>query len=130
MQANGGMEITGDNEYRVQFVKQENGPRRRSRHGAITLYAEIEKRTRNGRVLDKTRLGSIDVCALEYDIVSEREEFWRVTDLYLNLFDIPNDAAEAVCAYLSRVVKPITEREALACYGLDGQLRETKRSDA
>jgi len=122
--------MTADNEYRVQFVRQENSPQRRIRHGAITLRAVIEKRTPNGRVIDKTRLGSIDLDALEYDSVSDREEFWRVTDLYLDLFDIPNDAADVVCAYLSQVVKPVTECEGSAEYGCGARLRETKRPDA
>ncbi len=122
--------MTAESEYRVQFVRQENGPRRRLRHGAITLHAVIEKRTPKGRVLDKTRLGSIDIDALEYDFVSDREEFWRVTDLYLDLFDMPNEAADVVCAYLSEVVKPVTEREASADYGCRGRLRETMRPDA
>jgi len=122
--------MTADGEYRVQFVRQENGPRRRIQHGAITLHAVIEKRTANGRVLDKTRLGSIDLSALEYDFVSDREEFWRITDLYLDLFEMPNDVADVVCAYLSQVVKPVTECEASADCGCSGQLRETMRPDA
>ena len=122
--------MTADSEYRVHFVRQENGPRRRIRHGAITLHAVIEKRTPNGRVLDKTRLGSIDLDALEYDFVRDREEFWRVTDLYLDLLDMPNDAADVVCAYLSQVVKPVTECEGSADYGCGGRLRETMRPDA
>jgi hypothetical protein len=122
--------MTADSEYRVQFEKQENGPRRRIRHGAVTLRAVLEKRAPNGRILDKTRLGSIDVDALEYDFVSNREEFWRVTDLYLALFDIPNDAADVVCAYLAQVVKPVTECEASADYGCGGRLRETLRPDS
>ncbi len=122
--------MTAHSEYRVHFVKQENGPQRRIRHGAVTLRAVIEKRTPNGRVLDKMRLGSIDVDALEYDVVSDREEFWRVTDLYLDLFDMPNDAADVVCAYLSQVVKPVTECEASADNDCGGQLRETMRPDS
>lgn len=122
--------MTADSEYRVHFVRQENGPRRRIRHGAITLHAVIEKRTPNGRVLDKTRLGSIDLDALEYDFVRDREEFWRVTDLYLDLLDMPNDAADVVCAYLSQVVKPVTECEGSADYGCGSRLRETMRPDA
>ena len=46
--------MTADSEYRVHFVKQENGPQRRIRHGAVTLRAVIEKRTPNGCVLDKS----------------------------------------------------------------------------
>ena len=122
--------MTVDSEYRVQFVREENGPRRRIRHGAVTLRAVLEKRTQNGRVLDKTRLGSIDLDALEYDFVSDREEFWRVTDLYLDLFGMPNDAADVVCAYLSQVVKPVTECEASADHGCGGRLRETMRPDS
>ena len=76
------------------------------------------------------RLGSIDVDALEYDVVSDREEFWRVTDLYLDLFDMPNDAADVVCAYLSQVVKPVTECEASADNDCGGRLRETMRPDS
>lgn len=121
--------MTADSEYHVRFEKQENGPRRQIRHGAVTLHAVIEKRTPNGRVLDKTRLGSIDRDALEYDFVTDREEFWRVTDLYLDLIDMPNDAADVVCAYLSQVVKPVTECEASADYSCSGRLRETMRPD-
>ena len=76
------------------------------------------------------RLGSIDVDALEYDVVSDRKEFWRVTDLYLDLFDMPNDAADVVCAYLSQVVKPVTECEASEDNDCGGRLRETMRPDS
>ncbi len=122
--------MTTDSEYRVRFVREENGPRRRVRHGAITLHAVVEKRTPNGRVRDKTRLGSIDLEALEYDLVRDRDEFWRVTDLYLTLFDVPPDAADEVCEYLSRVVRPITEHEAASYYGYSDRLRETMYPDA
>jgi len=119
-----------DSEYRVRFVREENGPRRWVRHGAITLHAVVEKRTPNGRVREKTRLGSIDLEALEYDLVKDRDEFWRVTDLYLGLFEIPTDAADIVCQYLSQVVRPLTESEAASHYDCGGRLRETMRPDA
>jgi hypothetical protein len=115
--------MTKDSEYRVRFVREENGPRRRVRHGAITLHAVVEKRTPNGRVCDKTRLGSIDLEALEYGLVRDRDEFWRVTDLYLNLFDVPPEAADVVCQYLSQVVRPVTESEAASHYNCSGRLR-------
>jgi hypothetical protein len=113
-----------DIEYRLRFVRQQNGPRRRTQHGSITLHGVLEKRTQNGRLLDRTRLGSIDLEALEYDLVKDRDEFWRVTDLYLNAFDVPPEAADEICGYLSQVVRPITELEA-AHYGCNDQLRET-----
>jgi hypothetical protein len=112
-------------EYRLYFVRQQNGPRRRIQHGNVTLHGVLEKRTPNGRVLDKTRLGSIDLEALEYDFVRDRDEFWRVTDLYLNLFDVPPEAADEICEYLSQVVRPITEHEAASHFGYSDQLRET-----
>jgi hypothetical protein len=115
--------MTADSEYRVRFVREENGPRRRVRHGAITLHAVVEKRTPNGRVRDKTRLGSIDLEALEYDLVKDRDDFWRVTDLYLGLFEIPTDEADVICQYLSRVVRPVTESEAASHYDCGGGLR-------
>ena len=121
--------MTADSEYRVRFVREENSPRRRVRHGAITLHAVVEKRTPNGRVRDKTRLGSIDLEALEYDLVKDRDDFWRVTDLYLGLFEIPTDEADAVCQYLSQVVRPVTESEAASHYDCGGRLRETMRPD-
>jgi hypothetical protein len=114
-----------DAEYQLRFVKQINGPRRRIQHGDITLHAVIEKRTPAGRILDKSRLGSIDVAALEYDIIRDRDEFWRITDLFLTLFDIPTDAADFVCSYLSQVVRPVSESEAASYYGYGDRLRET-----
>src|SRR5659263_777626 len=83
-------------EYRARFVQQFNGPRRQVRHGDVTLRALIEKRL-NGRVGDKTRLGSIDLEMLES--VNDRDEFWKVTDLYLSQFDIPTEAVDMVCAH-------------------------------
>lgn len=118
-----------DSEYRVRFVREDNGPQRRVRHGAITLHAVVEKLTPNGRVRDKTRLGSIDLEALEYDLVKDRNEFWHVTDLYLNLFDVPPEAADVVCEYLSQVVRPVTESEAALYCDCGGRLRETMRPD-
>lgn len=122
--------MTTDSEYRVRFVREENGPRRQVRHGAITLHAIVEKLTPNGRVRDKTRLGSIDLEALEYDLVKDLYEFWRVTDLYLNLFDVPPEAADMVCEYLSQVVRPVTESEAAPYYDCSSRLRETMRPDS
>ena len=69
-------------EYRVRFVQQLNGARRRDRLGFITLHAAIEKRLK-GRIVDKARLGSNDLDML--DSVSDRDEFWKITDLYLSL---------------------------------------------
>ena len=43
--------------------------------------------------------------------VNDRDEFWRLTDLYLSQFDIPTEVADMVCSYLSQIVKPVTERE-------------------
>jgi hypothetical protein len=117
--------MTKDIEYRLRFVRQQNGPRRRIRHGNVTLHGFLEKRTLNGRVLAETRLGSIDIEALEYDLVRDRDEFWRVTDLYLNLFDVPPETADKVCEYLAKVVRPITECEAASYYGSSDRLRET-----
>jgi hypothetical protein len=111
-------------EYRARFEQQFNGPRRRGRHGDVTLRAVIEKRL-NGRVVDKTRLGSIDLDML--DSVNDRDEFWKITDLYLSLFDIPTEAADMVCAHLSQVVKPVTEREVASYYDCRYWLRETLR---
>jgi len=121
--------MTTDSEYRVRFEREENGPQRRVRHGAITLHAVVEKLTPNGCVRDKTRLGSIDLEALEYDLVKDRNEFWRVTDLYLNLFDVPPEAADVVCEYLSQVVRPVTESEAALYCDCGDRLRETMRPD-
>ena len=118
--------MTKDIEYRLHFLRQQNGPRRRVQHGNVTLHGVLEKRTQNGRLLDQTRLGSIDLEALEYDLVKDRDEFWRVTDLYLNLFDVPPEAADEICSYLSQVVRPITEHEAASNYGCSNQLRETR----
>jgi hypothetical protein len=111
-----GKELTTDIEYRVHFVRQQNSTRRRVKHGNITLRGVLEKRTPKGRVLDKTPLGSIDLEALEYDLVKDRDEFWRVTDLFLNLFDVPPEVADEICEYLSQVVRPITEQEAASYY--------------
>ncbi len=112
-------------EYRARFVQQFNGPRRRVRHGDVTLHVALEKWV-NGRVVDKTRLGSIDLDML--DSVNDRDEFWKITDLYLSLFDIPTEAADMVCAHLSQVVKPVTEREVASFYCYGSQLRETMRA--
>ncbi|MGZ8892596.1 MAG: hypothetical protein ACXW1R_06625 [Halobacteriota archaeon] len=125
LEISGSKEMTKDIEYRLRFVRQQNGPRRRVQHGNVTLHGVLEKRTPNGRILAETRLGSIDIEALEYDLVRDRDEFWRVTDLYLNLFDVPPEAADEVCEYLSQIVRPITEREAASYYGRSDQLRET-----
>jgi hypothetical protein len=105
-------------EYRARFVQQFNGPRRQVRHGDVTLRAVIEKRL-NGRVVDKTRLGSIDL---------DMHEFWKVTDLYLSQFDIPTEAVDMVCAHLSQIVKPVTEREVASYYDCSVRLRETMRA--
>src|SRR5665647_3988326 len=72
-------------EYRARFVQRFNGPRRQVRHGDVTLHVVLEKRL-NGRIVDKTRLGSIDLDML--DSVNDRDEFWKITDLYLSLFDL------------------------------------------
>jgi hypothetical protein len=112
-------------EYRARFVQQFNGPRRQVRHGDVTLRAVIEKRL-NGRVVDKTRLGSIDLDMLES--VNDRDEFWKVTDLYLSQFDIPTEAVDMVCAHLSQIVKPVTEREVASYYDCSVRLRETMRA--
>jgi hypothetical protein len=117
--------MTDNDEYCVKFVKQENGLRRRIQHGDITLHAVIEKRTPAGRIFDKSRLGSIDSAALEFGIIRDRDEFWRITDLYLTLFDIPTDAADVVCSYLSQIVRPVSESEAASYYGYGERLRET-----
>jgi hypothetical protein len=119
-----------DIDYRLHFVRQQNGPRRQVLHGNVTLHGVLEKRTPNGRVLDKTRLGSIDLEALEYNLVKDRDEFWRVTDLYLTLFEVPPEAADEICEYLSQVVRPITEREAASYYDRRGRLREPMYPDA
>jgi hypothetical protein len=113
-----------DFNYRLYFERQQNGPQRRVLHGRVTLHGVLEKRTPKGRVIDKTRLGSIDLEALEYNLVKDRDEFWRVTDLYLNLFKVPHEVADEICEYLSQVVKPITENEASSYYGRRGRLRE------
>jgi len=112
-------------EYRARFVQQFNGPQRQVRHGDVTLRAVIEKRL-NGRVVDKTRLGSIDLDMLES--VNDRDEFWKVTDLYLSQFDIPTEAVDMVCAHLSQIVKPVTEREVASYYDCGVRLRETMRA--
>ena len=117
-------------EYRFHFVRQRNSPQRQVRHGNVTLHGVLEKRTPSGRLLDKTRLGSIDLEGLEYDLAKDRDEFWRTTDLYLNLFDMPAEAADEVCEYLSQVVRPISESEAASLYACSGRLRETMFPDA
>src|SRR5665647_2280082 len=61
----------------------------------------------------------------KYDLVKDRNEFWRMTDLCLNSFDVPPEAADEICEYLSQVVRPITEQEAASYYGCSDQLRET-----
>jgi hypothetical protein len=124
-----GKKLTTDIEYRLHFVRQQNGPRRRVQHGNVTLHGVLEKRTSKGRVLDKTRIGSIDLEALEYDLVKDRNEFWRVTDLYLNLFNVPPEAADEICEYLSQIVRPVTEQEAASYFGCSDQLRETMYPD-
>jgi len=122
--------LTADIEYRLHFVRQQNSPRRRVKHRKVTLHGVLEKQTPKGRVLDKTRLGSIDLEALEYNLVKDRDEFWRMTDIYLTLFDVPPEAADEICEYLSQVVRPITEQEAASHYGSSDQLRETMYPDA
>lgn len=112
-------------EYRARFVQQHNGPRRRARHGDATLHAVLE-RWSNGRVVEKTRLGSIDVDML--DSVNDRDEFWKITDLYLSQFDIPTEAADMVCSHLSETVKPVTEREVATYHDCGVRLRETMRA--
>jgi hypothetical protein len=62
------------------------------------------------------------------DSVNERDEFWKITDLYLSLFDIPTEAADMVCAHLSQIVKPVTEREVASYYDCAVRLRETMRA--
>jgi hypothetical protein len=70
-------------EYRVRFVQQLNGARRRDRHGYVTLlHAAIEKRLK-GRIVDKARLGSNDLDML--DSVNDRDEFWKIIDSYPSL---------------------------------------------
>jgi hypothetical protein len=112
-------------EYRVRFVQQLNGARRRDRHGDVTLHAAIEKRL-NGRIVDKARLGSIDLDMLES--VNDRDEFWKITDLYLSLLDVPTEAADMICAHLSQVVKPVTERDVASNCDCGVRLRETMRA--
>jgi len=117
--------MTADIEYRLHFSRQHNSPRRQVQHGKVTLHGVLEKRAPDGRLIDKTRLGSIDLKALEYDLVKDRDEFWRVTDLYLGIFKVPPEVADAICEYLSQVVRPITESEAASHAGCSEQLRET-----
>ncbi|MGZ4863306.1 MAG: hypothetical protein ACXV5H_00855 [Halobacteriota archaeon] len=112
-------------EYRARFVQQFNGPRRQDRHGDVTLRVVIEKRL-NGRIVDKTRLGSIDLDMLES--VNDRDEFWKVTDLCLSQFEIPIEAADMVCAHLSQIVRPVTEREVASYCDCSVRLRETMRT--
>lgn len=114
-------------EYRLYFVKQENGPRRRVQHGDITLHGVLERLAPDGRVIAKTKLGSIDLESLEYDSVSDRDEFWRISDLYINHFHIPIEAADLICDCLSQVVRPVTEGEIALYYGCGNKLRETMR---
>jgi hypothetical protein len=117
-----------DDEYKLYFVKQENGPRRRIQHGDVTLHGVLERLAPDGRVIAKTPLGRIDVAALEYDSVSDRDEFWKISDLYINLFDMPTEAAELIRECLSQVVKPVTESEVELYYGCGNRLRETFRA--
>ncbi len=112
-------------EYRARFIQKLNGPRRQVRHGDVTLCAVIEKRLK-GRLVDKTRLGSIDLDMLES--VNDRDEFWKVTDLYLSQFEIPTATADMICAHLSQIVKPVTEREVASFYDYGVRLRETMRA--
>jgi hypothetical protein len=109
-------EITNDDEYNLYFVEQQNGPRRRVEHGDVTLHGVLEKVAPDGHVIDKTGLGRIDVAALAFDSVSDRDEFWKISDLYINLFDMPTEAAELIREYLSQVVKPVTESEMIFHY--------------
>jgi len=122
--------MTSDVEYRLHFVRQQNSPRRQVRHGNVTLHGVLEKWTPHGRLLDKTRLGSIDLEGLEYDVAKDRDEFWRTADLCLNLFDVPAEVADKICEYLSRVVRPLSESEAASLYACNGRLRETMYPDA
>jgi hypothetical protein len=109
-------EITNDDEYKLYFVEQQNGPRRRVQHGDVTLHGVLEKLAPDGRVIAKTPLGRIDVASLDYESVSDRDEFWKISDLYINLFDMPTEAAELIREYLSQVVKPVTESEMIFHY--------------
>lgn len=113
-----------NDEYKLYFVKQQNGPRRRVQHGDVTLHGVLEKLAQDGRVIAKTPLGRIDVAALEYDSVSDRDEFWKITDLYINLFRVPPEAADLICECLSQVVRPVTESEVASYYCCGGRLRE------
>ena len=117
-------EITNDDEYVLYFVEQQNGPRRRVEHGDITLHGVLEKVAPDGNVIEKTGLGRIDVAALAYDSVSDRDEFWKITDLYINLFRVSPEATDLICECLSQVVRPVTEREVASYYGCDGCVRE------
>src|SRR5665647_58440 len=108
-------EITND-EYRLSFVEQQNGPRRRVQHGDVTLHGVLEKLAPDGGVIAKTPLGRIDVASLEYESVSDRDEFWKMSDLYINLFNMPTEAAELIRECLSQVVKPVTESEMISYY--------------
>src|SRR5665647_549191 len=109
-------EITNDDEYKLYFVEQQNGPRRRVQHGDVTLHGVLEKLAPDGGVVAKTPLGRIDVAALDYESVSDRDEFWKMSDLYINLFDMPTEAAELIRECLSQVVKPVTESEMIFHY--------------
>ena len=120
-------EITNDDEYVLYFVEQQNGPRRRVEHGDITLHGVLEKVAPDGNVIEKTGLGRIDVSALAFDSVSDRDEFWKISDLYINLFDMPTEAAELIRECLSQVVRPVTESEVASYYGCGGRLHDTMR---
>jgi hypothetical protein len=110
------MTTRNDDEYKLYFVEQQNGPRRRVEHGDVTLHGVMEKLAPDGDVIAKTGLGRIDVAALAFDSVKDRDEFWKISDLYINLFDMPTEAAELIREYLSQVVKPVTESEMLSYY--------------
>lgn len=116
-------------EYKLYFVKQLNGPRRRVQHGDVTLHGVLEKLAPDGRVIAKTKLGSIDIETLAYDSVSDRDQFWRISELYLNHFRVPIEAADLICDCLSQVVRPVTESEVALYYGYDGCVRDTMSAD-
>ena len=109
-------EIIMNDEYRLSFVEQQNGPRRRVEHGDVTLHGVLEKVAPDGDVIEKTGLGRIDVAALGFDSVQDRDEFWKISDLHINLFNMPTEAAELIRECLSQVVKPVTESEMIFHY--------------
>ena len=110
------MTTMNDDEYKLYFIEQQNGTRRRVQHGDVTLHGVLEKLAPDGHVLDKTGIGRIDVAALAFDSVPDRDEFWKISDLYINLFNMPTEAAELIREYLSQVVKPVTESEMFSHY--------------